>query len=156
LSRSWTTRARRPGEAEDAYTFVDREAFLQRVAEDGFLEWATILGEYYGTPTPEPEPGRDIVLEIDVQGARQVLERCPQAYCVLVRAPSDEGQEQRLRSRGDPEEHIRRRLALGKREDAEGRALAQRVLVNDELDRAVGELEEIVQELRRQGQPCPG
>ena len=54
------------------------------MAEDGFLEWATILGEYYGTPMPEPDGARDIVLEIDVQGARQVLKRCPDAYCVLV------------------------------------------------------------------------
>ena len=121
---------------------MDRVTFLDRVAEDGFLEWATILGEYYGTPMPETEPGRDIVLEIDVQGARQVLERCPGAHCVLVRAPSPEVQEERLRSRGDPEEHIRRRIALGKLEDAEGLALCSRVIVNDDLDKAVRELAE--------------
>jgi guanylate kinase len=126
------------------------------VAEDGFLEWATILGEYYGTPTPEPEPGRDVVLEIDVQGARQVLQRCPGAYCVLVRAPSPEVQEQRLRSRGDPEEHILRRIALGKLEDAEGLEIARHVLINDDLDRAVGELTRVVGEARRENQPCPG
>jgi guanylate kinase len=156
LSRSWTTRARRPGESEAAYTFVEREKFLERVAEDGFLEWATILGEYYGTPTPEPEPGRDIVLEIDVQGARQVLKHCPEAYCVLVRAPSPDVQEERLRLRGDPEDHIMRRVALGKLEDAEGLELAQRVLVNDDLDGAVGELKDIIEEIRHQNQPCPG
>jgi guanylate kinase len=125
------------------------------VAEDGFLEWATILGEYYGTPRPDLESGRDLVLEIDVQGARQVLERCPGAYCVLVRAPSPEIQEQRLRSRGDSDEHIQRRVALGKLEDAEGQAIASRVVVNDDLDRAVHELAEIVEEQRSQGHPCP-
>jgi guanylate kinase len=128
---------------------------LRRVDADGFLEWATILDEYYGTPTPEAGSGRDIVLEIDVQGARQVLERCPQAYCVLVRAPSSEVQEQRLRSRGDPEEHIQRRIALGKLEDAQGLELAHHVLVNDDLERAVGELEGIVAEVREKDQPCP-
>jgi guanylate kinase len=126
------------------------------VAEDGFLEWATILGEYYGTPMPEEAEGRDLVLEIDVQGARQVLERCPGAYCVLVRAPSPGVQEQRLRSRGDTEEHISHRVALGKLEDAEGLALASRVIVNDDLDRAVHELVQIVEELRSRDHPCPG
>ena len=125
------------------------------MADDGFLEWATILGEYYGTPRPDLESGRDLVLEIDVQGARQVLERCPGAYCVLVRAPSPEIQEQRLRSRGDSDEHIQRRVALGKLEDAEGQAIASRVVVNDDLDRAVHELAEIVEEQRSQGHPCP-
>jgi guanylate kinase len=129
---------------------------LRRVAEDGFLEWATILGEYYGTPTPDGASGRDIVLEIDVQGARQVLERCPGAYCVFVRAPSPEVQEQRLRSRGDPEEHIQRRIALGKLEDAQGRKLAHRVLINDDLDRAVQELAGLVEEIRRKSPSCTG
>jgi guanylate kinase len=103
---------------------------------------------------PQPEEGRDTVLEIDVQGARQVLERCPGAYCVLVLAPSAAVQEQRLRSRGDSEEHIQRRIALGKLEEAQGLELASRVVINDELDRAVHELAGIVEELRRQGWPC--
>jgi guanylate kinase len=125
------------------------------MAEDGFLEWAMILGEYYGTPEPKEQGGRDIVLEIDVQGARQVLERCPSAYCVLVRAPSPEVQEQRLRSRGDSEEHIQRRVALGRLEEAEVLPLASGVVVNDDLDRAVDELAGIVEELRQKGHPSP-
>jgi guanylate kinase len=149
LSRSWTTRARRPGEPEDAYTFVDREVFLARVAEGGFLEWAEILGECYGTPMPQPEKGCDVVLEIDVQGARQVLGRCLDAFCVLVRAPSREVQEQRLRTRGDTEDHIQRRIALGKIEEAEALELADRVVVNDDLDQAVLDLADIVEEFRR-------
>ncbi len=149
LSRSWTTRARRPGEPEDAYTFVDRDTFLSRVNEGGFLEWATILGEYYGTPTPEPGEDRDIVLEIDVQGARQVLERHGDAHCVLIRAPSPAVQEQRLRSRGDSEEHIERRIALGRLEEAEGLELASHVVVNDDLDGAVRDLADVVEEIRR-------
>lgn len=155
LSRSWTTRARRPGEPEDAYTFVDRGTFGVREAEGGFLESATILGEYYGTPTPVPPEGFDVVLEIDVQGARQVLQRRPDAYCVLVRAPSPGVQEERLRARGDSEEHIGRRMELGKLEEAEGLKLASYVVVNDDLDGAVRDLSDIVEEIRRQEQARP-
>ncbi len=96
-----------------------------------------------------------MVLEIDVQGARQVLERCHEAYCVLVRAPSPEIQEQRLRARGDSEEHIARRIALGKAEEAEGLGLASHVVVNDDLDGAVRDLAGIVEEIRRQEQARP-
>jgi len=95
------------------------------------------------------------VLEIDVQGARQVLARCPEAYCVLVRAPSPEIQEQRLRTRGDSEEHIARRIALGKVEEAEGLELASHVVVNDDLDGAVRDLSGIVEQIRRQEQARP-
>ncbi len=124
---------------------------MGRVAEDGFLEWAQILGEYYGTPTPQPPEGCDVVLEIDVQGARQVLQRRRDAHCVLVRAPSREVQEQRLRSRGDSEEHIQGRIELGRREEAEGFEIASRVVVNDDLDQAVHALAAIVEEFRHQG-----
>ena len=129
---------------------MEREAFLERVAEGGFLEWATLLDEYYGTPMPDPPPGCDVVLEIDVQGARQVLERCPEAHCVLIRAPSRDVQEQRLRARGDTEEHIEGRMALGRVEEAEGLELASHVVVNDDLDGAVRDLAGIVEEIRRQ------
>ena len=128
---------------------------MRLVAQGGFLEWAEILGEYYGTPIPQPVEGCDVVLEIDVQGARQVLERCPDAFCVLIRAPSREVQEQRLRSRGDPEEHVQGRIELGKLEEAEGLKIASRVVVNDDLDQAVRDLAGIVEEFRRQGQPRP-
>jgi guanylate kinase len=128
---------------------VDQKTFLDRAQEGGFLEWATILGEYYGTPMPEPPEGCDVVLEIDVQGARQVLERRPEAYCVLIRAPSPDVQEQRLRGRGDSPEHIARRMALGKAEEAEGQELASYVVVNDDLDGAVRDLSGIVEDVRR-------
>ena len=92
------------------------------------------------------------MLEIDVQGARQVLGRCPDAYCVLIRAPSRDVQEQRLRARGDSEEHIERRMALGRAEEAEGLELASHVVVNDDLDGAVRDLSDIVEQIRRQEQ----
>ena len=89
------------------------------------------------------------MLEIDVQGARQVLERRPDAFCVLIRAPSREVQEDRLRTRGDSEDHVQNRIELGKLEEAEGFEIASRVVVNDDLDQAVRDLAGIVEEFRR-------
>lgn len=149
LSRSWTTRERRPGEGDDAYTFVDKERFLAHAKAGGFLEWATVLGEYYGTPYPDPPPGHDVVLEIDVQGAEQVLERCSPVVCVLLVPPSREDQEARLRGRGDSEDHVRRRVDLGDSELERGRRIADVVVVNDDLERTVDEFAGIVEEARR-------
>jgi guanylate kinase len=149
LSRSWTTRSRREGERAESYVFVDRAAFDERVREGGFLEWAVVLDEKYGTPMPDPPPGKDVVLEIDVQGAEQVLQRCPDAVCVLLLPPSQEVQATRLRGRGDPEGHVQRRLALGREEEERGRRLAAHVIVNDELERTVDELVGVVGAARR-------
>jgi guanylate kinase len=151
-SRSWTTRSRRPGESEDAYTFVDRAQFEQRIAEGGFLEHAEYLGHLYGTPVPHPPPDADVILVIEVQGARQVLERVPGAVMILVVPPSREQQRARLERRGDPPEHVRRRLAKAEDEEAEGRRLAHHVVINDDLERAVGEVAGILESYR----PPPG
>ncbi len=142
LSRSWTTRDRRPGEPADAYIFVDRPAFLRRVEDDGFLEWTEFggNGRLYGTPVPEPPAGRDILLEIELDGAAQVKSHFPEAVMVLIVAPSSREQEARMRSRGDDEESIRRRLLVGAEEEARGRAIADHVVVNDEVERAAGEV----------------
>jgi guanylate kinase len=149
LSRSWTTRARRPGEAPDAYTYVDRDAFEARLASDGFLEHAEFLGHLYGTPTPDGLPqGRDLVLEIDVQGAAQVKERAPEALLVLLVAPSREAQAERLRGRGDEPDAVERRLAKGDQEVAAGHQLGAIEVVNDDLDRTVAELSRLIDEVR--------
>ena len=150
VSRSWTTRAPRPGEDPDAYTFVDRATFMARVGEGGFLEWAQLPanGELYGTPWPDPPPDADIVLEIDLQGAAQVRARHPEAVVVLVVAPSPEVQAARMRARGDDEAAVAARLALGREEERTGRALADHVVVNDELGRAVDEVAGILTSYR--------
>lgn len=139
-SRSWTTRARRPGEADDAYVFTDRRTFLEKVENGGFLEWAEYVGNLYGTPIPDPPPGSDVILVIEVQGAQQVLERVPGAVMVLVVPPSRQVQATRLRHRGDTDEHVEQRLRIADEEERIGRALAHHVVVNDDLDRAVAEV----------------
>jgi guanylate kinase len=148
LSRSWTTRPKRPGEADDAYHFVDRPTFMSQVESGGFLEWAPVLDHLYGTPNPEPPPSCDVLLEIDVEGARQVLEAHPDAVAILLLAPSIEDQRSRLRRRGDSEEHMQRRIELGRSEEEEGRRLARHVVVNDDLESAVDQLSAIIASAR--------
>ena len=151
MSRSWTTRPRRLGEPEDAYAFVDRDTFLRRVAEEGFFEWAEFLGHLYGTPSPEPPPGRDVLLEIDLQGARQVRARRPDATLILLRAPSPEVQAERMRARGDDEARIAERLAAGRDEERAGLEVADAVVTNDDLVRATTEVAGILANCRSAG-----
>jgi guanylate kinase len=150
LSRSWTTRAQRPGERDDAYTYVDRATFEQRVAGDGFLEYAEFLGNLYGTPWPDAGDDHDVVLEIDVQGAAQVLERAPrdQVLFILLEPPSPEVQAERLRGRGDPPEQAERRIAVAQGELEAGRALGAVCIVNDDLDRTVAEVQRLIDDAR--------
>ena len=144
LSRSWTTRARRPGEAEDVYVWASPGEFEARIRADGFFEWARFLDNYYGTPREEPPPGRDLVLEIEVQGAEQVKAKEPGAVVVLLVPPSEAEQVARLRGRGDSEEQVLRRVEAGRREVERGRRLADHEVVNDDLDRAVEEVAGII------------
>lgn len=149
LSRSWTTRPPRAGEPPDAYTFVDRATFEDHVAAGGFLEWSAHFDNLYGTPVPVPPEGHDVLLEIDVNGARQVRAKRPDAVVLLILAPSRRAQEERLRGRGDQESTIASRLARADEEERVGRELADHVVVNDELGRAVGEVVGIVEAVRR-------
>jgi guanylate kinase len=155
LSRSWTTRPRRPSEPEDAYVFVPREQFRDRVAARGFVEWTEFAGNghLYGTPTLEAPAGYDVVLEIDAQGAIQVKERYPEAILIFIAAPSRAAQERRLRQRGDDEDSIERRLAIAEDEEKLGRELADFVVVNDDLERASKELAGIVEACREGSGP---
>lgn len=156
LSRSWTTRPRRPGESADAYEFVDRVRFEKQVADGGFLEWAEFLGQLYGTPQPDPPAGKDVLLEIDLQGAAQVRERDPDALIVLLLPPSPAVQAERLRRRGDDEAEVARRLERGAREEKVGRALTPFVVVNDDVDQAVAEVAGILAAHRRADPDSPG
>ena len=120
LSRSYTSRAARPGEADGVdYNFITRERFEAMIAADAFLEWADVFGNLDGTAaadtTHERGAGRDLVLVIDVQGARQVRARCPETVGVFVLPPSYQVLEQRLRGRSkDSEAAMQRRLATAR------------------------------------------
>ena len=148
LSRSWTTRQRRPGEAEDAYNFVDRETFEAHIERDGFLEWVEYLEYMQGTPLPDPPAGHDVLLEIDVQGAAQVKAMNPDAILLFLDAPSVEEQERRLRARGDTEERVMTRLAHSAVEREAAAELGCIMLVNDEIETSVAELAALIEDRR--------
>jgi guanylate kinase len=149
LSRSYTSRAMREGEKDGVdYNFITRERFEAMIADDAFLEWADVFGNLYGTAKADAErelaTGRDLVLVIDVQGARQVRAHGAHTVGIFVLPPSFDALEQRLRGRSkDSEEAIRKRLATARREI---RAVAEYeyVIVNDELDACVDRLRAIV------------
>lgn len=151
LSRSWTTRDRRPGERDDAYVFVTRDDFVARRDADGFLEWTEFLGNFYGTPQPDPASTRDLVLEIEVDGAQQVKSRFPESILIFVLPPSRDEQRRRLIGRGDPDDKVQARLRKAEDEEPVGRALADHVVVNDDLERTVAEMLEIIGSRRNSG-----
>ena len=144
LSRSWTTRDRRPSESADAYTFVSPDEFEDRIRADGFLEWTEFLGNYYGTPRPDPDETRDIVLEIEVDGARQVKQQYPDAVLLFVLPPSRDEQERRLRGRGDRNDKVLARLKKAEQEEPIGLALADHVVVNDDLEDTIEAMLKII------------
>ena len=148
LSRSYTSRAERVGETDGVdYNFITRQRFEAMIAEGAFLEWADVFGNLYGTCAADAEreraAGRDVVLVIDVQGARQVR-ACCETVGIFVLPPSFEVLERRLRGRSkDAEADIQRRLSTAKAEVA-AYVEYDYVVVNDELDRCVDRLRSII------------
>ena len=148
LSRSWTTREQRPGEHDEAYVFTTRDAFEKHREHDGFLEWTEFLGNYYGTPVPDIRKGRDIVLEIEVDGAQQVKVRHPESVLIFILPPSRDEQRRRLVGRGDPDHKVLERLRKAEEEEPVGLALADYSFVNDDLDQTVDEMLALINRLR--------
>ena len=145
LAVSATTRRPREGEVNGVdYHFLSAEDFDRRVAAGEFVEHAEYAGNRYGTLRSELErPARGIVLEIDLQGARQVRETLPEAVQIFIEPPSLADLKDRLKARGsDSEEQIERRLALAPQELAAKKEFGYRV-VNDDLERALGELTQL-------------
>jgi guanylate kinase len=145
LAVSATTRKPRAGEVNGVdYHYLSEEDFDRRVAAGEFVEHAEYAGNRYGTLNSElSRPARGIVLEIDVQGARQVRERLPEAKLIFIEPPSFEDLEKRLAERGsDRPEQIERRLAAARDELAAAGEFDRRV-VNDDLQRALQELSEL-------------
>ena len=148
LSRSWTTREQRPSESDEAYVFTTSDAFEARAAANGFLEWTEFLGNYYGTPTPDVGDERDLVLEIEVDGAQQVKRVAPETMLIFVMPPSREEQERRLRGRGDLDHKVLARLRKAEEEEPIGRQLADHVVVNDDLESTIDEMLAIIDAAR--------
>ena len=149
MSRSYTSRPARAGERDEVdYNFISRDDFERRIARCDFLEWADVFGNYYGTSASDVEQllaeSQDVVLVIDVQGARQVKARGVDHTAIFVLPPSFEVLEQRLRGRSkDTEEQMQRRLATA-RAEAASYTDYDYVIVNDELEPTVRRLCEII------------
>jgi guanylate kinase len=153
LSVSVTTRAPRPGEVDGVdYFFVDEDAFDRMIEAGELLEWAEIVGHRSGTPRGFVEDrlreGRDVILEIDVVGASFVRKRIPEAVLIFIDPPSLQELERRLRGRGtETEEAIRLRMRTAAWE-LEQRPWFDHVVVNDDLERASGEVAAIIEASR--------
>lgn len=148
-SISATTRAPRAGEQDGvSYYFLTKEKFESLIAAGGFLEYANVYGNYYGTPLGKIEErraaGQDILLEIDIQGALHVMEKCPDGLFIFLLPPSIEELERRLRGRGsETEESLARRMGNAKKEIGIGRRY-QYVVVNDTVETAVRDIKSIL------------
>jgi guanylate kinase len=155
FSISCTTRPPRPAESPGKwYDFVTERDFERMIAEGAFLEHARVFGKHwYGTPRKwierAREAGKDLVLEIDVQGAAQVKEKLPGALAIFIVPPSRQELERRIRARGqDSEEEIARRLERA-RQEIQKFTDYNFVVVNDDLERAGREVQAIVTSARR-------
>jgi guanylate kinase len=143
FSVSATTRKQRAGEIDGShYLFVERAEFERMLAADQLLEHADYVGDYYGTPLAPVEKalsqGSDVLLELELVGARQTKVRFPEAVMIFIAPPSLSELERRLRGRGtDSEEKIQKRLARAREEIGSMREFDY-VVVNDDLQRAVG------------------
>ena len=161
VATSATTRDPRPGEVDGVdYHFVTDEEFDRMVAEDEFLEWAPVFGRRYGTLASTVEVdlavGRDVLLEIDVQGARAVRQRMPGAVLVFIEPPSEAELHRRLMSRGTEEDNeVARRLTAAADEMARAGEFDHRV-VNDDLGRAVDQVLAIIEGTRVPAHHDPG
>ena len=158
LSTSATTRPPRPGEVDGKdYYFLTEEAFRQRIAAGGFVEWAEVFGRLYGTPVRELEraakEGKTLLLEIDVQGGIQVKRKYPEALAILLMPPDAATQRERLSKRGtETPEELERRFAKAQEEVRTARASGcyDAEVVNDDLRRAVRDVVRILERRRSQ------
>jgi guanylate kinase len=153
-SVSYTTRPPRPGEKEGIdYHFVSEKQFREGIEEKRWAEWARVHGNYYGSAAQWVErtlmAGRDILMDIDLQGAGQMVQRFPEAVTIFIMPPSLEELEHRLRKRGTEDQRdLDLRLANAKQE-IEQRGICRHVIVNDDLDQATHALVTLIAEYRR-------
>ena len=149
LSVSMTTRQPRPGESDGKeYFFVSREVFEKTIAENGLIEYANYCGNYYGTPKEyvekQLEKGKDVILEIEIQGALKVREQFPTALLLFVMPPSAQELKKRLEGRGtETKEVIDKRLKRAT-EEAEGIENYDFIVINDKLEECVKEMHGLI------------
>ncbi len=154
LSVSMTTRAPREGERDGIeYFFTTRERFEETIVQNGLIEYALYCGNYYGTPKAYVEEqlaaGRNVILEIEIQGALKIKEKFPDSLLIFVTPPSAEELKRRLEERGtETPEVIARRLARAS-EESEGIEAYDYIVVNDKLEDCVEELHRLVEASRR-------
>jgi len=150
LSISMTTRGPRPGEEHGReYFFVTKEEFENHIKEDALVEYAQYVGNYYGTPKAYVEEqlnaGKDVILEIEIQGALKIKERFPEALLLFVMPPSAEELRKRLIGRGTEDIDVIEKRLQRANEEAEGIENYEYVIVNDVLDECVKQMHQIIQ-----------
>lgn len=149
FSVSCTTRSPRQGEINGQdYHFIDEDSFQDLIGKGQFLEWARVHGNYYGTLRKDIhlvlDEGKDVILEIDVQGAHQVRQNCEQAIMIFVAPPSMKELEERLRKRGTEDEKVLQVRLNNARGELEETSFFDHVVINDVFERAASELEQII------------
>ena len=153
LSISATTRSPRPGEVDGVnYFFLSEEQFKKKIAHDGMLEYACYCGNYYGTPRDSVyqklDAGIDVILEIEVQGALQIKERCPEAAMIFVMPPSMEELRSRLVGRGTEDmETVEKRLSQA-REEMKAAPQYDYIIVNNTIEQAAEDLHAVLRSQR--------
>lgn len=148
-SISMTTRNKRPNENDKIdYYFVDKETFKKAIANDGLLEWAEFVGNYYGTPKDEVErlrnEGKNVVLEVEVQGALQVMEKVKDALSIFIVPPSLEVLETRIRNRRTEEEEVVQKRLNKAKSEINLSDKYDHVVVNDDVYRCSHEISQII------------
>lgn len=149
LSISMTTRTPRPGEVDGReYFFVTREQFEEKIGQDGLIEYANYCGNYYGTPRAyveqQLETGKDVVLEIEIQGALKIKEKFPTALLLFVMPPSAEELRKRLIGRGTETQEIIDQRMHRAIEEAQGIEQYDYIVINDQLEECVKELHALI------------
>jgi guanylate kinase len=159
LSVSMTTRSPRPGEREGIeYFFTDKEHFEETIRQDGLIEYACYCGNYYGTPSAyvkeQMAAGKNVILEIEIQGALKIKEKYPESLLIFVTTPDATTLKNRLEGRGTEEpEVIRKRLAPAV-EESEGVEAYDYIVVNDSLEECVEEIHHLTAAAKRTPLRC--
>lgn len=159
LSISFTTRSPRPGEVNGReYNFLSEEEFLARQKAGDFLEWAQVHGNYYGTSKSwiesQMQSGKDVILEIDWQGARQIQQLIPNAIWIFILPPSIQALEDRLRKRAQDDEATIQKRVMAAKDELTHVAEANYLVINDRFEQALQDLSQLVlaSRLRSQSQ----